>query len=40
MMVILRMNRDFMEYMRANYNAASRQKFNTTVVVDHGPEFE
>ena len=39
-MVILRMNRGFMEYMRANYNAASRQKFNTTVVVDHGPESE
>ena len=31
-LTILRINRKFMEYMRANYNAASRQKFKTTVV--------
>jgi hypothetical protein len=31
-LTILRINREFMEYMRANYNAASRQKFKTTVV--------
>jgi hypothetical protein len=34
MLVVLRMNREFMEYMRANYNAASRQRFTTTVVDD------
>ena len=32
MLTILRMNSKFMEYMRANYNAESRQKFKTTVV--------
>ena len=31
-LTILRINRKFMEYMRANYNAASRQKFKTTIV--------
>ena len=31
-LTILRMNREFMEWMRANYNAESRQKFKTTVV--------
>ena len=32
MLVVLRMNREFMEYMRANYNAESRQDFASTVV--------
>ena len=32
MLTVLRMNREFMEYMRANHNAVSRQAFLTTVV--------
>ena len=35
-LIILRMNTTFMEYMRANYNAESRQQFATTVVDDAG----
>ena len=31
-LTILRMNREFMEHMRASYNAQARQKFKTTVV--------
>eukprot|EP00966_Prymnesium_polylepis_P232265 5372460-Prymnesium_polylepis.1 len=34
-LTILRMNREFMEFMRATYNAQARQKFKTTVV---GPD--
>ena len=32
MLVVLRMNRDFMEFMRANYNKVSQQQFMQTVV--------
>ena len=32
MLTILRMNREFMEYMRAKHNAESRQSFPTTVL--------
>ena len=34
MLTIMRMNRDFMEFMRANHNAEARQKFQMTVVED------
>ena len=32
MLVILRINREFMKFMRANYSHLSRQQFNRTVV--------
>ena len=32
MLTILRMSRSFMEYMRANHNAESRQAFTKTIV--------
>ena len=32
MLTVLRMSRDFMEYMRANYNSESRQAFTKSVV--------
>jgi hypothetical protein len=32
MLTVLRMSRDFMEYMRANYNSESRQSFTKSVV--------
>ena len=31
-LTILRMNRDFMEFMRANYNSVARQEFGASVV--------
>ena len=35
---VLRMNRKFMEFMRANYNAVSRQMFGASVVDMHETE--
>ena len=32
MLVLLRMNREFMEYMRENYNHISKEQFGITVV--------
>jgi hypothetical protein len=32
MLVMLRMNREFMEYMRKNINALSKQQFETTII--------
>ena len=32
MLTILRINRNFMEFMRANYNAESRQNFKQTLI--------
>ena len=32
MLTILRMNRAFMEFMRANYNSVARQQFGASIV--------
>ena len=34
MVVVLRMNREFMKFMRLNYPNASRQKFNMAAISD------
>ena len=38
MIVVLRMNREFMQFMRANYAAEAKQVFNQTVVRDEQEE--
>ena len=38
MLVILRMNREFMEYMRANYNHLTSDHFGRTMVSPDAPE--
>ena len=38
MLVVLRMNREFMEYMRKHYNHLTRDHFGKTVVSPDAPE--
>ena len=36
MLATLRMNKEFMEYMRANYSHIAKQRFNMTVLTAQG----
>ena len=38
MLVVLRMNREFMQFMRANYATEAKQVFNQTVVREEQEE--
>eukprot|EP00732_Lithocolla_globosa_P005761 Lithocolla_globosa_v1_NODE_6205_length_1122_cov_61.683224.p1 type:complete len:109 gc:universal NODE_6205_length_1122_cov_61.683224:885-559(-) len=40
MLVVLRINRKFMEFMRGHYNHLSRQQFSMSVIEDENDENE